>query len=234
MSGPLFLHGFGASGRVWDGVRALLPEARRGSAPDLPGFGGAADLPRPSLAGYVDHLLRTEGDLSGRWVVAHSMSGKLAFELAARPQGAPAGLVLAAPTTSGPEPMSEEGRAALRGWPGDKAVARSALAAELTREIAPEVFDAAVEDRAAMSQAAADWWALDGSLQDLRGGLRRLGLPVVVLVGARDALLGEAAQRRELLPHLARPSLAVTPDTGHLIPLEAAEAVAGAVREAMA
>lgn len=234
MSGPLFLHGFGSAGRGWDAVRALLPEAERGTAPDLPGFGGAPDLPTPSLGAYVDHLLETEGDLPHRWVVAHSMSGKLALELAARPNGGPAGLVLAAPTTPSPEPMSDEQRRALRDGPRDEAAARDSLGAELTGRIAPELFTAAAQDRLVVSPAAGRWWALEGSLQDVGAGLGRLRTPVVVLVGARDQRLGEAAQRRELLPHLARASLAVAADAGHLLPLEAAEAVAEAVRGALA
>ncbi len=230
MSGPLFLHGFGASGRGWDAVRAELPEAMRGAAPDLPGFGGAPDLPHPSLDGYVDHLLDTQGDPSGRWVVAHSMGGKLAFLLAVRPGVRLAGLVLVAPTTPGPEPMTEDQRRALVEGRDDPDRARAGLHAELTREIPIAAFDATLADRLATSRDAARWWALEGSRQDVRHRLGRLDPPPVVLVGARDHRLGEAAQRRELLPHLADATLAVEADAGHLVPLEAPGAVAGAIR----
>lgn len=234
MSGPLFLHGFGAAGRAWDAVRALLPEAERGSAPDLPGFGGAPDLPRPTLDAYLDHLLETQGDLTGRWVVAHSMGGKLALLLAVDPRARPAGLVLAAPTTPGPEPMDEDARRRLIAGRGDPAMARDGLSRELTREVAPAAFAAALADRLATSPAAAAWWALEGSRQDVGERLGRVRPPVVVLAGGRDDRLGETAQRRELLPHLAEARLQVAPDAGHLLPLEAPEVIAQAVRGALA
>ena len=84
-AGPvlLLLHGLGATGDVWDRWRPLLAERWPGRwiAPDLPGHGGSAPLPRysfGSLATAVAELL----DPADRIVVlGHSLGGVVGLTL---------------------------------------------------------------------------------------------------------------------------------------------------------
>ncbi|MEU7867736.1 alpha/beta fold hydrolase [Dactylosporangium sp. NPDC049140] len=80
----LLLHGLGATGAVWSGWAPLLARHWPGRwlAPDLPGHGGAADLPEYTF----DALAAAVGPLvDGRTVVlGHSLGGAVGLALAAR------------------------------------------------------------------------------------------------------------------------------------------------------
>lgn len=87
----LLLHGLGATGDVWERCRPLLAERWPGRwlAPDLPGHGGSAPLPRYSfgaLAARVAGLL----DPGDRVVVlGHSLGGVVGLALASGWFGVP-------------------------------------------------------------------------------------------------------------------------------------------------
>jgi len=77
----LLLHGLGCTGRVWDGVRELAPDA---VAPDLAGHGSAPRLDTYTYGAWAAELLerlRPEGPLQ---VIGHSLGGAVGLELAAR------------------------------------------------------------------------------------------------------------------------------------------------------
>lgn len=84
----VFLHGWGLSHRSYAApIRALAAAGFRVVAPDLPGFGGTADLPARGVtfagfAAFVESLLaEVEGE--GRvHVVGHSFGGGVATQLA--------------------------------------------------------------------------------------------------------------------------------------------------------
>ena len=232
MTPVLFLHAFGAAGRSWDAVRAHLPEALRGQAPDLPGFGGAAPLAETDFDAYAGWIADTAHALGAPAVlVTHSMSGKLALRVAAEHPDRVASLVLVAPSTPGAEPMAPGDRAEQAAAFGDADAARTAVEGE-AHSLAPGVVERLVEDRLAASRVAWDWWLVRGSLLDVGPDLARVRAPVAVVVGAQDARLGEAAQRRHLLPRLvASARLRVLPDCGHFIPAEQPRALADAIVE---
>lgn len=84
----LFLHGWGLSHRSYaTPIRALAAAGYRVLAPDLPGFGGTADLPARGVtfagfAAFVEGLLaEVEGEGSVH-VVGHSFGGGVATQLA--------------------------------------------------------------------------------------------------------------------------------------------------------
>ena len=213
-------------------MRAHLPETLRGSAPDLPGFGGAEPLADTGLEGYAAWIAGAAGALGAPvMLVAHSMSAKLALRVAAEHPELVASLVLAAPTTPGPEPMAPGDRRKQLESFGDAAGARAAVEEE-AHELAAEVADRLVEDRLAASRTAWDWWLARGSLDDIEADLARVRAPVAVIVGAQDARLGEAAQRRHLTSRLTTPAtLRVLARCGHFVPVEQPVALAAAIVE---
>ena len=232
MTPHLFLHAFAGAGRQWDAVRAALPEPLRGEAPDLPGFAGRAALSDTSLDGYRDWLEAQVATLGAPAVlVAHSMSGKLALALAAARPERVARLVLVAPSTPGAEPMAPGERALQRERFGDEHAARTAIEAA-THGLDAQATARLVEDRLAASRTAWDWWLGAGSLDDIGPRMAAVRAPVAVVVGADDDALGEAAQRRHLLPRLSsQATLSVVPACGHFVPVEQAGALAAAILE---
>ena len=84
----LFLHGWGLGTRAYQRVVRRL--ARRGCrvyAPAMPGFGGTADLPGPSLTidGYgewVEHFMHAVHIDEPALVIGHSFGGGVAIKLA--------------------------------------------------------------------------------------------------------------------------------------------------------
>lgn len=76
----LMLHGLGATSDVWDGLGSALGD-RAWVAPDLPGHGRSAPLPRytfAAVAAAVAHLV----DPAGTVVVGHSFGGVVGLHLA--------------------------------------------------------------------------------------------------------------------------------------------------------
>lgn len=103
----LLMHGWGASLYMWrDWLRPLAQAGWRVLAPDLPGHGLSdkpddADLYRvESLAAVVRELLEIEG-LDKVDVVAQSMAGTIALELASAPDSPVRRLVLVNPASFG-------------------------------------------------------------------------------------------------------------------------------------
>lgn len=79
----LLLHGLGATGDVWAGMRPLLADRWPGRwcAPDLPGHGGSAPLDSytfDTFSASIASLVRSERVV----VIGHSMGGAIALTLA--------------------------------------------------------------------------------------------------------------------------------------------------------
>jgi pimeloyl-ACP methyl ester carboxylesterase len=81
----LLLHGLGATGAVWDGLSALLPDIWPGAwvAPDLPGHGRSAPLGRRySFGGLAAEVARLVEPGTPFAVLGHSLGGAVALALA--------------------------------------------------------------------------------------------------------------------------------------------------------
>lgn len=232
MRRTLFLHAFAGAGRSWDAVRAHLPEALRGAAPDLPGFGAGSPLADTSLEDYATWIADSVRELGApATLVAHSMSAKLALRVAAIHPELVASLVLVGATTPGAEPMAPGERAKQLASFADAAAARAAVEEE-AHSLEPQVAARLVEDRLATSRIAWTWWLTRGSLADIGPDLAGVGAPTSVVVGAQDRRLGAAAQRRHLLPRLSGPAtVCEIPQCGHFVPVEQPAALAAAIVE---
>jgi 2-succinyl-6-hydroxy-2,4-cyclohexadiene-1-carboxylate synthase len=232
----VLLHGFGGTRRAWDGVAGLLPRERyRPLALDLPGHGEAADAPRPiAFAGCVEHVLARS---PSRFVLCgYSMGGRIALQVALAAPERVRRLVLVS-STAGIEDDAE--RSARRR-------ADRSLADELERAPYEEFIERwrtqplfAEDPPAVGALARADQRrnrpdALaavlrgigSGEMRPLWGHLVELTMPVVIVVGERDEKFQALGRRMaELLP---RARLLVV-SGGHVLPLEHAQAVAGAL-----
>jgi 2-succinyl-6-hydroxy-2,4-cyclohexadiene-1-carboxylate synthase len=235
----VLLHGFGGTHRAWDGVAEMLdPERYRPLALDLPGHGEAADASRPiSFASCAEHVLANSPE---RFVLCgYSMGGRVALRVALAAPERVEQLVLIS-STAGIEDAAERAR---------RREADRALAEDLERgpyeefverwrtqplfaDESPEVRARAREDQLRNrpdALAAVLRGVGTGEMQPLWGRLPELAMPVIVLVGVRDAKFQALGLR--MMGLLSDGELLVVPG-GHGLPLENPSAVAQALDRA--
>ena len=240
------LHFLGGSARTWAPLVALTSERLRWVAIDLPGFGDATHLLDYRVAGMAEVVTAAVRAVAPRrWALAgHSMGAKVALAVArAAEDGAAglenlAGLVLLAGSPPSPEPIDDDKRAEMLGWfAGDPATRRveaeGYVHANVGLPLARQRHDAAVTDVLRIERAAWIAWLEAGSREDWAQRIGILGTPALVVAGAQDEALGPDAQTRLMLPHLAHARLVTLPAAGHLLPLEAPDALASLIVEWM-
>lgn len=234
----VFLHYFGGSSRTWQTVINLLAADFRCIALDLRGWGDS-DAPPAQAACRVEDMaadvqaLVAELGLTEYALAGHSMGGKVAQLFAA---GAPAGLthlLLTAPSPLSPEPMTEDDRSAMRAAWGDADASRKTLKKITGLPLSSKAADAAVADNLRASRTAWEAWADVGSREDLSALAAQIAVPTYVLSGAGDAVLSPGVLTREVVQRLPSATLTTLPDAGHLLPLEAPEAVADWIRRSL-
>ena len=219
----LLIHGAGASSAIWMMVLARLGRATRAVAIDLPGHG-----PSPpgnpgdavSIAGYRDATGALAAALClGRSVlVGHSMGALVAVEAALAWPDKVAALVLCG--AAGRLPVSGELLAVVRdehdrfpAWLADHALSPAAKPALRRAFIAAGA-------AAPRETTLADYAAIAAC--DLGERLKTLTCPVVWIHGADDRIVPAPAVG-DLGP---RHGLAVIPDAGHILPIEAPGVIA--------
>ncbi|MBY8887075.1 alpha/beta hydrolase [Streptomyces sp. PTM05] len=231
----VFLHYWGGSAATWDAVVERLPATRRTVRYDQRGWGAARELPGPhDLDALADDLAAVVTALGTRRyvLVGHSMGGKVAQLLAARRPSGLAGLVLVAPAP--PEPpahVTEEYRQALAHAYDSAQDVGTPLDHVLTAAPLPEPVRAGVvRDSLAAGTQARREWPLRGIARNVTDAARRIDVPVTVLAGERDQVEPPHVLRDHLLPYIPHARLDVVPGAGHLLPLEAPDAVAASLR----
>lgn len=231
----IFLHYFGGSSRTWQDVMALLSPEFRCVALDLRGWGGS-DAPASEAACRVEDMaadvqaLITRIGVADYVLVGHSMGGKVAQFFAS---SAPAGLthlLLTAPSPLSPEPMTEDDRNAMRTAWGDADASRKTLAKIACLPLSAESVSAVVADNLRASRTAWEAWADVGSHEDLSALASQIAVPTHILSGTGDAVLSPDVLRREVMDRIPNSTLTTLPDAGHLLPLEAPQAVADWIR----
>ncbi|MFJ9117175.1 alpha/beta fold hydrolase [Streptomyces sp. NPDC102394] len=240
-SGPalVFAHYWGGSAGTWNGVIGRLRPEQATVRFDQRGWGASRALPGPyHLDQLADDLARVvETCVSGPYVlVGHSMGGKVSQLLAARRPTGLAGLVLVAPAPPQPPAMvTEEYRRGLSHAYDSPETVRHAVEHVLAATPLPETeLGAVVHDSLAAGDAARQEWPLRGIAQDITTAVRGIDVPVTVLAGEKDVVEPSRVLRECLLPHLPHATLTTVPRVGHLLPLEAPEAVAAALHDFLA
>jgi 2-succinyl-6-hydroxy-2,4-cyclohexadiene-1-carboxylate synthase len=232
----VLLHGFGGTGRAWEGTAAALRrEGYRALAPDLPGHGAASDFELPIT--FDACVRKVLADAPERFLLGgYSLGGRVALHIALSAPDRVSRLVLVS-STAGIEDAAE--REARR-------LADNRLADELERmpfedfierwrtqplfaDEPPEVGRLAREDqRRNRPEALAEVLRGigTGEMEPVWDRLAGLHMPVSVVVGDRDAKFG--ALGRRLAAAVPRGRL-FTLAGGHNLPLENPDAVAGVI-----
>ena len=237
----VLLHHFGGSRRTWADVVAKLGDGCACVSPDLRGFGGSSATEAESTGdGKPFTVEDAADDVVGRCdalgvdrfvVVGHSMGGRVAMAVAARQPRRVAGLVLLAPSPPTPEPMTNDGRETLLHARDDRFAAERTVD-HITGQpkLSPERAAAAVDDILAADPVAWRAWVEVGSKQDLTALVCGITCPTVVLSGDHDAAIPTDVIERDVVGRIAGAELVRVPGAGHLLPLEAPDAVADAIR----
>jgi pyruvate dehydrogenase E2 component (dihydrolipoamide acetyltransferase) len=241
-SGPqtiVFIHGFGATHGVWDGIASPLAKQARTIAYDLPGHGLSLDAPGAGSAKFAARTILA--DLARRGietahVVGHSMGGAVAALMALTEPPRVASLTLLAPGGFGPEingPLlrryaqatgSDEIRACLAAMSGAAMSGKGATIADATLQ--PYL---AMRNRPGQTEKLVEI-AATITRDDRQGAiplelLATLTMPVTVLWGTDDPVVPftQAAD----LP--ASFTLRAAPDAGHMLIGETPELVREAI-----
>ena len=88
-----------------------------------------------------------------------------------------------------------------------------------------------VDDQLRTSPAAWRWWLTSGSCESVEGGMAQIAIPVQVLSGTLDTNIPTAVIEREVMARLPQAQLHRLAGCGHLLPLEAPQAVAQTIRD---
>ena len=236
-SGPqawVFLHYFGGSGRAWTQVAALLADRWRCVMPDLRGFGNSdAIMDSYSVNDAADEVLALVSALAIErfGLVGHSMGGKIALVVAARQPPGLSHLVLLAPSPPTPEPIEASERACLLACQTSREAARRAARQSCGQPLPAALVRQVIDDRLRTSPAAWQWWLAVGSRESVQGGIAQISIPVQVLSGMLDTNIPTAVIEREVMARMPLARMRLLPGCGHLLPLEAPQAVAQAIQD---
>ncbi|GBD35092.1 Sigma factor SigB regulation protein RsbQ [bacterium HR36] len=235
------VHGLGATGNVWHGVRNILKKQFRVVVFDLPGSGRSEKRePRYTFTGWAGQLFELVQRLQlPRFVlIGHSMGTLLAQIFAARYPEPLAGLVLCGPIVELPETRKQifQQRIETVLREGMLAVADSVVAGALTsatRESASPLPGLVREMLLAsdpIHYAAQCRALLEGSARD---ALPHIRCPVLILEGDQDTVT-PLSNCQQIISALPQAQFRVIPATGHWTMLEQPHLVVAAIQEFLA
>ncbi|GAA1699175.1 alpha/beta fold hydrolase [Dietzia cercidiphylli] len=233
MTNIVFLPGLHGDAQTWSPVIRVLPERVSATALDLPA--------RSDLDALADEV--AEQVEQGSVVVGHSLGGVVAMHLAERHPSLLAGLVLVTAPVGAEDTESAKARA-------DRA---AGLSPEAYEEIALDGMEAVYygdrghdpEVRAERLRAArvygperfAAHSAAIGARPDRSEFPAQAGVPVLIVGASDDQVVPTEEQRRWAAANgaeaggsrNARVSYTEIPETGHMLPVEAPDELAGAI-----
>jgi 3-oxoadipate enol-lactonase len=191
----VFLHGIGGAARAWRGQLDFFRDRYRSLAWDMPGYGGSAPLATVSIAGLADALQDFLRQVSATKpvLVGHSIGGMIVQQLLAKTPDIASAAVLAqtSPAFGKPDGDWQKSFIGARLGPLDRGETMTSLAPTLVQELVGDNPDAngmvlARDCMASVPEATyrATMLALMGF--DLRGALKHIAVPTLVLSGSRD------------------------------------------------
>lgn len=216
---PILIHGSGGDHRVW----ALQTERLEGAlALDLPGH--PEGEPARDVAEIAAACAAAVATIEGpRVLVGHSLGGAVALEVAVREPRLVDGLVLIASAARLPVPDETVARA------------RERFAEERERLVAGSFADPsapmAAHARAALDAAGPEVLAADYAAcrtVELRGRLRGVGVPALVVVGSEDPFTPPRIAE-ELARELPMSAMVVIPGARHMPMAEFGPTVTGLI-----
>lgn len=230
----VFLHYWGGSTRTWNPVTDFLSKEFRSIAIDLRGWG---ESEKP-ISGYsirnqaddVEGVVRELG-LNRYYLVGHSMGAKIAQVLASRKPKGLEGLILVAGASPTPSKIPVEQRNAMVHVYDSRVSILGAMNNVLTsKKLTAEVQEQVIEDSFKGGKEAKHAWPTSGMVEDI-SDVFDITYPTLIIAGDKDKVDNPEMLKTDLLPKISGARFHSIPDVGHLLPLEAPEEVANAVRD---
>ncbi len=224
----VFLHGIGGDAACWRPQLEFFCERFRAIAWNMPGYGGAAPLPALTFAELAVALVRLLDRLGVEraHLVGHSMGGMVAQELAASFPERLLSLSLSGTSAAFGRADGDWQRRFLasRLGPLERGSTMADLAPAIVAGLVGEAPDPAGVARAVGSMSQVPEATYRAALQclltfDRREALARIGVPVLLLAGARDGTAPPAVMER-MAARIPGARLVVLPAAGHLANLE--------------
>lgn len=225
----VLMHYLGGSHRTWFPTVPYLDAHYRCVAIDTPGFGDSADaavLDVQSFATQIDSAIRTLA-LTDVILVGHSMTGKIALAIAATQPDYLKGLVLVAPSPPTPQPATESDLKSQLAYAGTRAEAEQHVDTASANRLPDIIREVAIADAQAANLDTFHAWAEHGSQEDWSSRIGQLDYPALIVCGGKDDRVPSAQEQSQVtLPHLPRGRIHVIEGAGHLMPMEAPQALA--------
>jgi pimeloyl-ACP methyl ester carboxylesterase len=229
----VFLHHWGGSSLTWEGVASRLRTDFRCIAIDAR---GAGDSQAPAV-GFSTHDHATDAlnvisalSLDRYILVGHSMGGKAAQLLASsRPSGL-VGLVLVASSPLSPMAIGDAQRVQMKAayqsedaveWTLSNVLLGSPVSAADRRQL--------IADALRLSPEARLGWIETGSREDLRAFAAKVEVPVTIVAGTLDRVDPIEVVKSHIVPSYPGAAAHFLADKGHLLPVEAPEAIANLI-----
>jgi pimeloyl-ACP methyl ester carboxylesterase len=225
-SGPLtlvFLHYFGGSALEWQAVVGQLASDYRCVAVDLRGHGDS-DAPETgySVEDMADDVAALVHDLSLTQfvLVGHSMSGKVALQLASRQPEGLQKLLLVSPSPPRPEPIPDKDRQHMLATHGQRSAAEQTFENITAFNVSDLAREQIIADNLRTSATAWNAWLTVGSREDIADQMVSIRVPVAIIVGAEDRALSPDVQPQLTTPYLKNVTVETIVGAGHLLPWE--------------
>jgi 3-oxoadipate enol-lactonase len=224
----VFLHGIGGAARAWRGQLGAFSDRYHAIAWDMPGYGGSAPLPAVSIATLADALqdfLQQVG-ATKPIIVGHSIGGMIVQQLLAKSPGIARAVVLAqtSPAFGKSDGDWQKSFIDARLGPLDRGATLASLAPSLVKELVgddpdPSGLELARDCMADVPEATyrATMLALMGF--DLRGALKNIAVPTLVLSGSKDNN-APAPMMAKMASHIPSAEYVEIEGVGHLVNLE--------------
>lgn len=230
----VFLHYWGGSSETWSETIDSLAATHRCIAFDFRGWGesskGELDYRLDALANDTLALIANLG-LTNYILVGHSMGGKVAQIVASTQPSGLAGFVLVAPAPPTPLRTPPEARAQIRANLDTREGLQNVFPILAHGELTDEHKERVIRNSLAGDPRAKDSWLEAGMDYDITELAPRIQVPIVVVVGGKDLVEPEDALRIAFDRYYAGTQYVLLPDSGHLIPLQAPEELAAAIRK---
>jgi 3-oxoadipate enol-lactonase len=228
MRSLVFLHGIGGAARGWRGQLDTFGDRYHAVAWDMPGYGGSAPLKDFGIATLADALadfLQQVG-ATKPCLVGHSIGGMIVQQLLVKQPRIASAVVLAQTSPAFGRPDGDWQRTFIeaRLGPLDRGETMASLAPSLVTNLVgddpdPRGIELARDCMAAVREQSyrASMLALMGF--DLRGALKNISAPTLVLSGSKDNN-APAAMMAKMATHIPSASYVELEGVGHLANLE--------------